>query len=419
MRRSIYLWLLGVVVGGAAAVVPLHAQEPAPPADDLCLACHGSADAVAADGRSIAVDGARFAESYHGMMGFTCVTCHTDLAAAEEWPHAEQLAPVECATCHPGPVAAYDMSIHAVARRESGNGAAATCVDCHSTHEILPSSDPRSWTYPLNLPATCSRCHGDAGIIERGHIAIGDVSSLYQDSIHGRAITQSGLLVSANCSSCHGSHDIRQKSDPASRVNHLNVPRTCGSCHEGILMMYDASAHGAGLTDGNNRSPVCIDCHSAHAITRTDMASWQLDAIGECGTCHTGQIRTYRDTFHGQVTSLGFTRVATCADCHSAHSVYPTDDPRSMVSDQRRLETCQQCHADATAGFAQYDPHADRHDKERNPTLYYVGTFMEWLLISVFGFFGLHAALWLPRGFRQRRRQSEEHRPSGSDSASV
>jgi len=29
---------------------------------------------------------------------------------------------------------------------------------------------------------------------------------------------------------------------------------------------------------------------------------------------------------------------------------------------------------------------------------------MKWLLIGVFGIFGLHAALWFPRGFRERRK---------------
>jgi hypothetical protein len=35
-----------------------------------------------------------------------------------------------------------------------------------------------------------------------------------------------------------------------------------------------------------------------------------LDIVKECGTCHEDLFRTYRDTYHGQVTSLGFTRTA-------------------------------------------------------------------------------------------------------------
>jgi hypothetical protein len=31
---------------------------------------------------------------------------------------------------------------------------------------------------------------------------------------------------------------------------------------------------------------------------------------------------------------------------------------------------------------------------------------MQWLLFGVFGFFGLHALLWFPRGFAERRRHA-------------
>jgi hypothetical protein len=173
--------------------------------------------------------------------------------------------------------------------------------------------------------------------------------------------------------------------------------------------------HGAAFSRGDGKAPVCADCHSAHQIQRADVSSWQLDVIRECGTCHVKRIETYRDTFHGQVTSLGFVRVATCAKCHGAHGILPSSDDRSMTSKARVLTTCQQCHADATAGFAQYDPHADKHDPERNPTLYWAALFMKWLLFGTFGFFGLHAVLWFPRGLVERRRQ---RRAAAADDAS-
>ena len=263
----------------------------------------------------------------------------------------------------------------------------------------------------MKLPATCSRCHGDPAIIKQGHIAIGNVADLYKDSIHGRAVSKSGLLVAANCTSCHGSHDIRGKVDSESRVNRANIPATCGGCHEGIKTQYAIGVHGTAFAQGDGKAPVCSDCHSAHQIQRADVSSWQLDVIRECGTCHVENIKTYRDTFHGQVTSLGFVRVATCAACHGAHTILPSTDERSMTSKARVLTTCQQCHPDATEGFAQYDPHADKHNRDRNPTLYYASRFMTWLLVGVFGFFGLHAVLWLPRGLAERRRRSRAPEP--------
>jgi hypothetical protein len=79
------------------------------------------------------------------------------------------------------------------------------------------------------------------------------------------------------------------------------------------------------------------------------------------------------------------------------------------------LETCRQCHASATAGFIRYDPHADKHDKARNPVLFHTSRFMSWLLTGVFGFFGLHALLWLPRGVLARRTKPSAAAKSDDD----
>jgi len=418
-RAGAGLLVAAGLIGATTWTAPVLAQrtpKPAPAPDNAtCLACHGDPGATGASGRSIAVDEARFGASIHGALGLACVACHTDLEHTADFPHAASLAPVKCATCHADAAAAYDRSIHAAARRQDAKSVAATCVDCHSAHEIRPASDPESRTYPLNLPATCSRCHGDPKVIAQGHIRIGNVADLYKDSIHGRAVTKSGLLVAANCTSCHDHHDIRPKADPESRVNRANLPATCGACHEGIKAQYDAGVHGMALAKGDPKAPVCEDCHSAHQIQRADTASWQLDVIRECGTCHLDKIKTYRDTFHGQVTSLGFVRVATCAACHGAHTILPASNPNSTVSSEHRLATCQTCHPTATASFATYDPHADKVDRARNPVLFYAAGFMKWLLLGVFGFFGLHALLWLPRGFAERRRHDAIPDPPPAD----
>ncbi len=404
-------WFAGIGLVSAPApardaALPLPGAATTQLTNDDCLVCHADAETTATEGenagRSIAVDGPRFADSIHGLLGLDCTSCHTDLVDAD-LPHATTLQEVDCSGCHPDSVAAYDHSIHADARRQAADSVAATCVDCHTAHDIRPSSDQTSPTYALNLPQTCSRCHADPSVIATGHIAAGNVGAQFLDSIHGKAISKSGLLVAANCTSCHGAHDIRLKADAESRVFRTNIPSVCATCHEGIAAQFTRGSHGGALADG--RGPVCTDCHSAHQIQRADVGSWKLDTVNECGTCHADKIKTYRDTFHGQVTSLGFVRVAKCSDCHGAHEVHPKTDPRSMVSPDRVVETCRTCHAGATEGFAAYDPHADHDDRDRNPELYYAAHFMHWLLIGVFGFFGLHAALWLPRSAAERRRR--------------
>ena len=99
---------------------------------------------------------------------------------------------------------------------------------------------------------------------------------------------------------------------------------------------------------------------------------------------------------------MGFSRIATCADCHTAHQIHPAGDARSSVGPANRLSTCQKCHAGATANFARYDPHANTHDKGRSRLLWATALFMRILLAGVFAFFGIHTVLWFPRSVKAR-----------------
>ena len=404
------LFLASLAVVCCLAPPPTFAQQAAPPTNEDCLACHGDPSAVGANNRSVAVKPEAFAASIHGQSGISCVDCHRDLAAATEWPHPEKLQPATCATCHEPAVQQYDQGVHAVARRSGGNAVAATCADCHGAHDIRPSADPDSATHHLRLTATCGKCHQNDEIVKRGRIAGSDVSR-FQDSIHGQALSRSGLVSAPNCADCHGFHDVKRKTDPTSRVFRTAVPETCGKCHEGIELRYAAGVHGTALQKGNPLAPNCVSCHTAHGIVRTESESWSLQVLKECGSCHAESIRTYRDTFHGQVTQLGFVRVATCSSCHGAHDVFPKEDPRSMVSSAKLVETCGTCHPGANESFVQYDPHADRDNRARNPLLYYAAKFMHALLIGVFLFFGIHTTLWFSRSVPLGRRKPKPEPP--------
>jgi hypothetical protein len=134
---------------------------------------------------------------------------------------------------------------------------------------------------------------------------------------------------------------------------------------------------------------------------------WQIAVIGACGNCHSDIVKSYRLTYHGKVTDLGFTKVATCASCHGAHDVRPASDRLSRIHAENRQETCKNCHANASVKFASWDPHPEPGNKERSASLYYTSIFMNVLLAGVFAFFGLHTILWAYRSFRvvQERRK--------------
>ena len=403
------LFIAACVALGAIATSPSRAAGP----NDSCLMCHSDPAAKNASGKSLGLVPARFSASVHGALGLKCTDCHRDASAAK-LPHAPKLKPVDCAGCHDTAVKEYAATVHGKARA-GGNPVAAACGDCHgATHEVLPSSNPHSRTNRVNLEGTCGGCHGNEKIVAQAHLPGGNVQAKYHDSTHGRLIREAGVTATMvpTCTTCHGTHGILSKSESASRVARKNIPDTCGACHQRQHAIYDQGLHGKLQHAGNPAAPVCTDCHSAHTIERARKPEWQVALIGQCGNCHDEYISSYRRTYHGKVTDLGFADMATCASCHGAHDVRPASDPLSTVSPQNRLQTCRNCHKNAGAQFVSWDPHPRPADRNRSPVLYLTNTFMQVLLAGVFVFFGLHTGLWAYRSIGDVLRRRRE----GADS---
>jgi hypothetical protein len=375
----------------------------------MCETCHlGESNSLDRSvHRGSAIDGE---PPTTGLDAPSCVDCHGAHSVAA-------ITAIEipmCAGCHTDAVHEYDQSVHGAGLAE-GQADVATCGDCHgSLHDMKPAIDPESPVYPLNLPQTCAECHGDAELAARHGIEIENAYQLFMDSIHGHALWESGLLVAAGCSQCHGTHDIRKKEDPGSSVHRESIPETCGVCHAGILAAYELSIHGSELADGHPGVPVCTDCHSAHEITAVETTSSRLAIVGECGSCHEESLETFSDTFHGRVTDLGFAVAAQCSDCHGSHDILPASHPDSRIGDTHLTATCQECHINANDNFAEYNPHADADDREAFPLLFWIKKFMETLIIAVLVFFGIHTLLWTGRSLVEARKG----RQPGSDPTS-
>jgi predicted CXXCH cytochrome family protein len=385
----------GVTLGSrtlaaAFAVLLLSAFPVVLCAQTDCLTCHADKTLQDASGHSVGVDADKFHSSIHGVL--SCTDCHTSI---KEYPHADQPATVKCVTCHADQTSAIGGSVHAAA-------SAQPCTSCHGdAHSIFPKGDPKSAVYPLNIPRTCGTCHASEELAKK--YGLQNVFATYMDSIHGYAVSKEGLLVAANCMSCHGSHNILSHKDAKSTTSRVNVPNTCGTCHGGVKDEYAAGVHGKAVADGNLKAPVCTDCHTAHAILQPTEAMFRMQSTPICGSCHKDQLATYRDTFHSQLGLLGgYVETARCWDCHGAHGILPASDPASPINKANLVKTCGRCHADANDSFVKYQPHANPHNRELNPALYFTRFFMNLLLWSVLSFFTLHTLLWFIRANRER-----------------
>jgi hypothetical protein len=223
-------------------------RDPASPVQPLrqaqiCMDCHADARITARHADMPSVLRIRaYADSVHGRamarsglaVAPSCTSCHgTHSLRPADDPgspvHRRQVADT-CGRCHQGIQAEYRESVHAAAVAR-GLPDAPTCTSCHGEHTIAASAEAASSVAPKNIAKTCGGCHASERIVRTYDLATRR-DRTYADSFHGIAVKY-GNREAANCASCHGFHDVRPSSDPASRVAKANLPATCGKCHPG------------------------------------------------------------------------------------------------------------------------------------------------------------------------------------------
>ena len=250
-------------------------------------------------------------------------------------------------------------------------------------HATLSSEVPSSPTYPRNVPKLCGECHriGEQAAM-RIHAEVDDIVGSYEDSVHGRALAERGLIVAATCADCHGAHSELPPDGPARLINPENIAGTCGTCHHGIEETFRTSIHWPDDPDADKEYPTCEDCHASHTISRTAQPGFRTLMMDQCGRCHVDETETFFDTFHGKVSRLGAEGAAKCYDCHGTHDILAPTDPGSHLSRDNVVETCGQCHEGSHRRFAGYLTHATHHDRDNYPWLFWSFWGMTALLVG-------------------------------------
>ena len=231
--------------GGAHEILP--SGDPKSPVNHAnipytCGRCHGQKFLMESNGVS-AQPFISYQDSVHGRAtenGSTkaavCTDCHGvhEILPANDpkSPISKFNVPATCGKCHTEIANTFTQSIHGQAIAH-GNELAPACTDCHGIHSIKAPSNPNSPVSEQNLSRNvCARCHQGVRLSQEFGVPGGRVTT-YFDSYHGLA-TEGGSVVAANCSSCHGVHDILPSSDPRSTINRANLDATCGKCHKGV-----------------------------------------------------------------------------------------------------------------------------------------------------------------------------------------
>jgi cytochrome b subunit of formate dehydrogenase len=355
-------WIVAAVLcsTGTPAVWEARAQQADKIPNETCLGCHGNEGFAIPDAsgkmRSLHIIKDKFEQSVHGKR--FCVDCHKQITAVPH-PKLDHIV-VSCVQCH--------QDLWAKAQQEN------------KTEEFA-----------------------ELGVVVKQ-------IDRYMKSIHARPRMEDQSLTNATCYNCHDPHYVYPKGSPIRAEWRLNIPNTCGKCHKSQLELYALSVHGKEVLQNHNpNAAICSDCHTTHDVESPKLASTRLVITQNCGSCHEQNLKSYLETYHGQVTKLGYAYTAKCFDCHGNHNIQPVSDPTSKVHPINRLQTCRQCHKDASPGFASFQPHATTADFFRYPVTWLASKFMLALLISVLVFFWTHSGLWWYREYRDR--QAHKMRP--------
>jgi cytochrome b subunit of formate dehydrogenase len=354
--------------------------------------------------------GAQAVEHVAPLDNATCLNCHEAKKPKLEIKDAEGKArPLRAVAA-----AKFQQSVHSTMQ----------CVTCHSDirdNAEKGNAHARNTAQPVKK-VDCAGCHQDLweqtqkrgrGSERPGLERVAKNIEAYQKSFHARPSSEDKSKPNANCEDCHSTHsfNVPPKNTPEHTQWRLSITDTCAAaCHTDQKEAYEESVHAKVnssklLAD----AAVCSDCHSAHAVSNTSGSPFKLTVTANCGNCHKEEYDSYKDTFHGKITTLGYSYTAKCYDCHGSHEIARIADAGSPAHPDNRLETCRSCHnpkkglPDVSPGFASFQPHGNTHDFDKYPQLWFAFQLMAGLLIGTFAFFWLHTALWFYREYKDRQ----------------
>lgn len=255
-----------------------------------------------------------------------CLVCHGDRKlSATDSTGAERSLFIN--------VAHLDNSVHA----------GFDCLTCHADIQKLPHAEKLA-------PSACGNCHPNAKLA-------------VAESVHGKSTDAGGGYSDApTCGDCHGTHEIRARSDPLSRVNPKQLAFTCGRCHgnpeivkkyhisiKDPFTAYSRSVHCCLSMSGVNSAVTCSSCHGSHRILDANNPAssiYHFNIPKTCGQCHPEVAAEFAGSVHGEAVAHGLRAAPVCTDCHREHEIESSSAATAPTFVQNvARETCGFCHA--------------------------------------------------------------------------
>lgn len=354
----------------------------------------------------------------------SCVACHGthEVAAVKSlvFPFSDGAQLQACGRCHEAAREHFAASAHGQAF-DAKQPNAPDCLTCHRQPVVPVKGESATLAQKLAQTRQCESCHVEKeNVVEQALRGTKFVTS-FDHSVHGDAL-RGGQVEAANCVDCHGAHQMNRAMAPGARVSKLQVAATCAECHKESALAFDESVHAVALRKGNLDSATCTDCHGEHDIRKhTDPASpvHQKNVAQQvCADCHASlkltkkygiashTFQTFADSYHGLAVRGGSVEVVNCASCHSSHAIKSEQDPTSTIHPSNLAQTCGECHPGANTRFAigkvHVSPEAAEGDEGNDPILYLISSLYVILIVAVIGGMFIHNLLDFGKKIRRK-----------------
>ncbi len=293
----------------------LHGQAAArnDPLAPSCRSCHGTHDVLShTDPRS---------PTRVMNIPFLCGECHKEGAPVAR----TRSIPQDSILQH------YSESIHGEGLFRQGLTVTAVCTSCHTSHFILPHTDPRSSINRANVGTTCEQCHSQ-------------IEQVHRQVIEGRLWREEPDKIPV-CVDCHAPHEIRGVLYEAGAAN-----ENCFRCHSDPNLVgiargdsvslyvnersYNASAHA---------TTACAQCHTDVSVVLSRPCA-SISSPVDCGICHADRVAEHAASIHGRLAADGDPDAPNCLDCHGKHAVQKRVWPTSPTFPRNVPDLCANCH---------------------------------------------------------------------------
>ncbi|HUT13311.1 MAG TPA: cytochrome b/b6 domain-containing protein [Thermoguttaceae bacterium] len=244
-----------------------------------CARCHE-------DQQLGVADGVHAAAGWESGAPLACSACHDE--------KAHGMLPVDdgrfinhqvqvCGKCHQGSLDTYNGGVHGLSLEQSGLLVTAVCASCHGAHGIYPVDEEQSTLHPANVAATCAKCHRfiQERFLQSVHGGGGGPGTGTEE-----VTSEAEPQRKPTCTDCHTKHDPLP---PESDTFRLELPDRCNVCHERQSSRYALSTHGSLSALGYGPAANCSDCHGAHDVPPASDPNSKLAAghlAQMCGQCH-------------------------------------------------------------------------------------------------------------------------------------